>query len=118
MMDLIRESGWGAWFTILIFVAGLAAVFTVGRARKRPGSVAAAFAVAILAAGALGMATGQRSVDRAVHSLPETDLAQKIEWMTIGTREAATNLLLAGAGAMLLVAIGGVMALLAGRRAD
>jgi hypothetical protein len=114
MMTLIHESGFGGWLTLLLFIGGLAAIFTVGRKLGRPGSVAAAFAVAVLASGSLGIGTGQRAVDRYVQN--QTEIGQRVEGLSIGTREAAANLLLSGAGGLLLMAIGGSMALFAMRR--
>ena len=114
MIDIIRECGFAAWLSLLIFVGGLAAVFTVGRKVGRPGSVAAAFAVAVIASGALGIGTGQRLVDRA--AMGQTELAKQVEFLSIGTREASANLLLSGACGLLLMAVGGGMALAGARR--
>ncbi|MBN2360574.1 MAG: hypothetical protein JXR83_14050 [Deltaproteobacteria bacterium] len=114
MIDIIRECGFAAWLSLLIFIGGLAAVFTVGRKVGRPGSVAAAFAVAVVASGALGIGAGQRMVDRAVQQ--QTEIAKQVEYLRIGTREAAANLLLSGACGLLLMAVGGGMALAGARR--
>ncbi len=116
MMDIIHESGWGAWASLLITLLGLVATFTIGRMRGRPGTVAAAFAVAILASGQLGVGTGQRKVDQYVQSLPKEGLAEKVEALSVGTREASANLLLSGGCAMILSIVGGVMALVALRK--
>ena len=35
MIDIIRECGFAAWLSLLLFVGGLAAVFTVGRKVNR-----------------------------------------------------------------------------------
>lgn len=117
MMDIIHESGWGAWASLLITLLGLVATFTIGRMRGRPGTVAAAFAVAILASGQLGVGTGQRKVDWYVQTqVAKEDLAKKIEVLSVGTREASANLLLSGGCAMLVSIVGGVMALVALRK--
>lgn len=114
MLELIHESGVGAWFSLLITIGGLAAVLTVGRRIGRPGSVAAAFAVAVLASGAIGVGTGQRKVDRAV--MDSQDLAQRVEIVSIGTREASANLLFSGMCAQLVMIVGGALALAAARK--
>jgi hypothetical protein len=111
MMTIIHESGWGAWASLIFTFLGIAAVLTVGRSRRRPGTIAAAFAVAVLASGALGVGSGQRRVDPFVQQLPKDDLATKVEILSIGTREASANLLLSGGCAMLLMMIGGALAL-------
>ena len=116
MIGIIHESGWGAWASLLFTLLGIIAVFTIGRMRGRPGTVAAAFAVAILASGQLGVGTGQRKVDQFVQSLPKDNLADKVEALSVGTREASANLLLAGGCALLVSIIGGAMALVALRK--
>jgi hypothetical protein len=122
MFDLIHESGFGAWMTLLFTVAGAAAITTVGRKRRRPGSVAAAWAVVVLASGAIGFSTGQRKVDQGLHAVlheptaaaevapPPVDARRALQIMSIGTREASGNLLLAGGAALVLCLIGGVLA--------
>jgi hypothetical protein len=116
MIDLIHESGWGAWFSLILTLAGIAAVLTVGRRTRRPGSIAAAWAVAILASGAMGVGSGQRAVDAYVHDTPAADLAKRVEAVSVGTREASANLLLSGGCAMIVLAIGGTLALIGTRK--
>jgi len=127
MLELMHEGGMAPWVALLVAVAGLAAVFTVGRKRGRPGSVAACFAVAVLAIGAAGQGTGQRNVDGAVrgqrpamaqerHDFSKDDLATRLEVMSVGTREAAANQVFAGLCATLLMAVGGAAAVATGRR--
>jgi len=133
MFELIHESGFGAWTTLLFTVAGAAAITTVGLRRRRPGSVAAAWAVVVLASGALGFATGQRMVDKGLRHVmeapapaqtaegeaaaapsvhhPGRDPGLALQMMSIGTREASGNLLLAGGCALVLSLLGGVLAL-------
>jgi hypothetical protein len=118
-----------AWLILLLFIAGVAAVTTVGRRSGRPGSTAAAWAVAILAAGSLGYGVGQRRVNAAVnhaaHAAATTEGrpatppdAQQIEkaqervaLLSEGTSEAAANYLLAGISALLVSALGGLLVL-------
>jgi hypothetical protein len=114
MIELVHESGWGAWAVLLLTLLGLAAALTVGRARGRPGSIAAAFAVAVLAAGQLGVSSGQRRVDQ--HVRLEPDLARRVEMLSTGTREASANLLLSGGCAMIVMIVGGALALVATRK--
>ncbi len=111
MLSLIRDSGFGAWPVLLFTMAGLIVTLTVGRKIKRPGSVAATFAVCALAAGAIAFAAGQRAVESYVLRLPEGALPEKIAALATGTREASGGLMLAGFGALLVMALGGVLAL-------
>ncbi len=116
MFQLMHESGYGAWLSLILALAGLAATFTLGRRSGRPGSVAAAFAAAVLASGQLGVGGGQRKVDRAVQSTPESDLDTRVAILSVGTREASANLLFSGACALLVSAVGGAVALGQARR--
>jgi hypothetical protein len=116
MMGIIHESGWAAWLSLVLTLLGLVATFTIGRKRGRPGTVAAAFAVAILASGQLGVGTGQRKVDQYVQNLPKENLADKVEALSVGTREASANLLLSGVCSFWVSVIGGVAALVALRK--
>jgi hypothetical protein len=118
MFQLMYESGYAAWLSLLLAVAGLAATFTVGRRSGRAGSVAAALAAAVLASGQIGVGGGQRKVDRAVQGTPESDLATRVAILSVGTREAAANLLFSGLCAFLVSAAGGALALGQARRRD
>jgi LPXTG-motif cell wall-anchored protein len=118
MIQIFHESGFGGWVVLLFTIAGLAAVTTVGRRWGRPGSVAAAWAVAILAAGSIGFGAGQRSVDRAINSIRQAEAAGQIDagaagrrvaLLSRGTAEAAGNYLLAGGGALGVLLIGGLL---------
>lgn len=109
MWTIIHESGGAAWTTMVFAIIGVVAALTLGRKQGRPGSVAAAFAVMVLASGSLGVGTGQRLVDKAVQA--EQDPVQKLELLSIGTREAAANMLFSGMCATLLMAVGGALAL-------
>lgn len=118
MFQLIHEAGIGAWFVILFIIAGLAAVTTVGRRWGRPGSIAAVWAVVILAAGANGFAAGQRMVDRGINrpnhpAHPDRpnppDPGMRIALLSRGSAEAAANLTLAANGALLVMLVGGAM---------
>src|SRR5687767_7789253 len=115
MLQMFHESGFGGWLVLLFTIAGLAAVTTVGRRWGRPGSVAAAWAAAILAAGAIGYGTGQRSTNRALGFVRPDQNGQPAEisaqrWVSLlsrGTAEAAGNYVLAGNGALLVLLTGG-----------
>lgn len=115
MLELIHESGWGAWPTLLAFVVGLGATITLGRRLGRPGSVAAAWAAAVMALAMLGVSTGQRAVDNYVQTRATT-IEEKVEAVSVGTREASTNLLFGGACGTLLMIVGGVLSLAALRK--
>jgi hypothetical protein len=111
MWTLIHESGFGAWVSLFLTVAGLAAVVTVGRKRARPGGVAASWAVAVLASGAIGFAAGQRMVDKGINSR-DTEAGHRVAMLSRGTRESSANLFLSGFGALGLCAVGGALSLL------
>jgi len=110
MWTIIHESGFGAWVSLFLTVAGLAAVVTVGRKRARPGGVAAAWAVAVLASGAIGFASGQRMVDKGINGISEQN-THRVAMLSRGTREASANLFLSGFGALGLCAVGGALSL-------
>jgi hypothetical protein len=119
MWTLIHESGFGAWVSLFLTVIGLAAIVTVGRKRGRPGSVAATWAVAVLASGAIGFAAGQRMVDRGINEMiPHGDHKEapaperRTAMLSRGTREASANLFLAGFEALGLSAVGGALSLI------
>jgi hypothetical protein len=120
MFQIFQESGFGGWMVLLFTIAGLAAVTTVGRRWGRPGSIAACWAVAVLAAGAIGIGTAQRSVNRAMGGFRrpagEAEVARQppelmVGLLSRGTAEAASNYLLAGQGALLVLLVGGVLVL-------
>ena len=96
-MELILEAGVAGPVSLVLFVVGLVAVV-------RGKDVARGFAVAILATGFVGFGVGERLVTRAAEAAPA--LSTKVAFLTVGTREASANLLLSGAMALLLVAIG------------
>ena len=118
MFQIMHESGYGAFMSLILALAGLAATLTVGRRIGRAGSVAAAFAAAVLASGQLGVGTGQRKVDQAVQATPASDLATRVQFLSVGTREASANLLFSGACAMVVLAVGGALALGQSRRRE
>lgn len=99
-MDIISEAGILAPVAIVIFVIGLVVCV---RTRASAMQVGAPLAVVILAVGALGAAMGQHLVDKAVQSAP--GLEERVLMLSIGTREASANFLIAGVLALLLVAI-------------
>jgi hypothetical protein len=108
MFELVHES----WFSLVVTAAGLAATLTKGRRIERPASVAAAWAVAALAGGMLGMALGQQKVDAAFRRMSELDLATRVKILSVGTREATANLLFGAGCALLLLAVGTALALI------
>jgi hypothetical protein len=95
-MQIFIEAGAFSLVALGLFVAGL-----VARAR---GQATEAWAVAILAAGAVGVALGQRLVARAVEGAD--DVADKVAIVAAGSAEASANLLIAGVCAGLLIVIG------------
>jgi hypothetical protein len=117
MLQIFQESGIGGWIVLIFTIAGLAAVTTVGRRWGRPGSVAAAWAVAILAAGSIGFGFGQRSVNRGMRGVAGDGSGQMnapppermVAMLSRGTAEAAGNYVLAGNGALLVLLVGGLL---------
>jgi hypothetical protein len=108
-MELLREAGIFGPLSVLLFVGGLVVTVTRGRASHATMATAAPFILAILALGQVGQGLGQRLVRDAVEKVP--DLAQKVSFINIGTGEAAANLVVSGACALLLCAIAGVVSL-------
>ena len=117
MLQIFQESGFGGWVVLLFTIAGLAAVTTVGRRWGRPGSVASAWAVAILAAGSIGFGAGQRSVHRGIRPMQQAEVsgesdvraARMVALLSRGTAEAAGNYVLAGSGALVVLLLGGML---------
>lgn len=108
-MELLREAGIFGPAAVLLFIVGLGATLTRGRARGATLATAAPFILGILALGQLGQGIGQRLVRDATDQVP--DLVQKVSFLNIGTGEAAANLVVSGAAALLLAAIAGVVSL-------
>lgn len=93
-MQIFVEAGAFSFVALGLFLGGL-----VARAR---GGAVEHWAIAILAAGALGNGLGQRLVARAAEQAPS--LADKVAILGAGSSEAAANALIAGVlGALLLV---------------
>jgi len=95
-MQIFLEAGVFSLVALAFFVAGL-----VARARGRSVD---GWALGILVAGAVGVGLGQRLVASAVDAA--TDLALKVELLSVGTREVSANLLIAGVFAGVLTVIG------------
>jgi hypothetical protein len=108
MFHLISESGIGGWIVLLFTIVGLAVVLTVGRRSGRPGSMAAIWAAAILAAGAIGYGTGQHATDRGLRN-PDIDPQRRAALLARGSAESASNFILAGNGALLVLLAGGLL---------
>lgn len=100
-MDLFIEAGVFAYVGFALFVIGIVVAL---RAPKRAAKNAGLVAAAIVALGIAGAGMGQRLVDGAVSKEP--DLNKKVEMLSLGTREAAANELLAGMFALALLALG------------
>lgn len=122
MFNLIHEAGFAGWFVILFTIAGLAATTTVGRRWGRPGSIAAVWAVVVVAMGIAGFGAGQRMTNSAFRRMNEAaasagktitaeDASRRVTLLSRGTAEAAANVILAGHGALLILLVGGVLVL-------
>ena len=108
-MHLFHEAGMFSYgVAIVFFVALVVAV----RGRVEPVRAASVASVVMVALGLLGAGAGQRLVDAAVQST--TSLEERVLLLSIGTREAAANLLLSGVLVLLLLAIAGGVALAKG----
>ncbi len=118
MMTLIEQAGWGAYPTLIFTAIGLVVVLTAGRKSGRPGSFAAAWTAVILASGAMGFGSGTISVDKFIEKLPPEKAASAATFVAVGIHESATNFLLAGMGGLLVMAVGGVLALAATRKSS
>jgi len=116
MIEFIQMTGWVGIANLSCLVAGLIITLTVGRKQDRAWSYAAAFAVAVLAFGAIGFGLGQIMVDHVVNTRPpEIEVQKAIMLLSLGTREASGNLLMGGTGAVLLSLAGAVATLLSKR---
>jgi hypothetical protein len=106
-MDYFRDGGWGMWALLIIFC------FSAGLAAARPKALRSGIlskgAVAVVAAGLLGMATGMKAVSAHVGSFPD-----KAEAIGIGLGELANN----GTFSFILFTILGVASLATAPRAD
>jgi len=111
MFEFFSHCGFVGYLALALILAGLAVTATVGRKIKRPGSVAAAFAVAVLACGALGFGLGQHRVDSVVSTIERKDVEKRVMLLSIGTREASGHLILGGVGALVVSVVGGGLAL-------
>ena len=110
MLEFLRECGVFGYLSVALIAVALAVVATKGRKTGRPCSMAAGFAVAILASGALGFAGGVNALGIAVMATPETDLVKRTASLAIGHREAVYNFVVAGGGALLVQLVGGLLA--------
>lgn len=111
IIELVTDCGVFGMVAIVTTAAGAVATLRIGRRVGRPGSVAAGFAAAVLSLGAIGYGLGVFAVERAVNKVAELDAAQRVVLLNMGNREAAGNLIVAGTGALLLLALGGALAL-------
>lgn len=111
-MSLFTEAGIFSLVGLALFVVGLILIV-----RKPAGAhqVVALMAPAIVAVGLMGAGMGQRLVDRYLETI--TDPAEKVVILSMGTREATANHLLAGTMALALVGIGAAVGR-ASRRAE
>lgn len=105
MLEFMREGGWGMWAVLLVAVGS--AVAAVSRRNEGGARTAAAGAIAAVAFGLLGFATGLYNVLRAVGAAPA---AEKTEWLVVGLGEAIHNVALSGIAALLLVGVAAAVA--------
>lgn len=96
-MQLIQEAGVVGIFVVAVFVAGLAARLSGKSTSTTP------WALSLLALGQIGQSMAQHTVADAIQHVKSGDEALIV---AIGSAEASSNLLLAGACALLLVVIG------------
>jgi len=101
MLELFQEAGFAAWLCTGLFIAGVA-MLAIKRANVTP------YAVAIVAAGVMGQGLGMRLVSKAAEGAPS--LAEKVTYLSLGSKEAAANLIIGGVLALILLAVAGVAA--------
>lgn len=118
MWNLLEQAGVVAYPTLALFVAGLAVTVTKGRKSGRPGAYAAAWTVAVLASAQVGFAAGLVATESAVQKLPAAELAKHVDFLGMGVRESGQNLLLGGLCGLVLMAVGGVLAVMSGKSAQ
>ncbi len=99
-MNLFLEAGLFAWGAFAVFLIGLVVLV---RSKKNAVLNAVVLAVSILALGEVGAGVGQRLVATAVQNIASLD--EKVLVLSMGTKEAAANHLVAGTLAFVLVAI-------------
>ena len=113
MMTYIQHGGFVAYITLALIAAGIVTSIVMGLRGRRAWLHAAAFAVAILACGAVGFGLGQIMVNKAVQArLTKNQPAKATELMALGTQEASANLVVGGLGALLVTMTGAGTALL------
>jgi Mn2+/Fe2+ NRAMP family transporter len=105
-MDMFTEAGIGAYVSLTLFIVALVRSAKSG-ARLEP------WATAIVATGALGAGLGQRLVARAAELAPT--LPEKVTILSIGTREATANLVVAAMFALVLLIVMAVSAAMKAR---
>ncbi len=117
MIDILREAGYNGPLIVLLTLGGVAACVAAARGGKRAGSVAMAFALVILACSTLAQALGQHLVNQAIAArVMQLDSRQLVELVSVGTMEASRNLLVGGAGALVVLAAGAAMSMVSARR--
>jgi len=118
MFEIIHEAGYNGPLSILLTVAGVVTCVVAARKERSAGMCAMAFALVILALSVLSQALGQHLVNQAIAArMMELDSRALVELVSIGTMEASRNLLLGGAGALVVLASGGGLSLLSRRTA-
>ena len=96
-MQLVSEAGIFGIVIAVVFTAALAARVT-GRSTS-----STSWALSLLSLGAIGQSVAQRAVRDAVLALGDADVGAIVAQ---GSAEASANLLLAGAAALVIVAVG------------
>src|SRR5437879_491119 len=105
-MNVVLEAGPLAMLCIVVTLIGLGVTAVFGRKTGRATATGASFAAAAVGGGLIGMGAGQRAVAAAV----EQAAADKaLALLSVGTREASANLLIAGACALVLVIAGAIL---------
>lgn len=102
-MNVVMEAGPLALLCIVLTLVGLAVTVVFGRRSGKAGATSASFAAAAASVGLIGAALGQRAVAAAVERAASD---QAVATLSLGTREASANLLVAGVCALLLVITG------------
>jgi hypothetical protein len=107
MLVAIHEAGWVCWFAVAAMVTGLVLVLSVGRKAGRTSSVASSWSTVIVGVALLNAGAGQHKVDDRVQRQPNP--ADQVAMLSLGSREASSNLFVGGTCALFLMIVGGLV---------
>ena len=109
MLAAISEAGWVSWFVVAAMAVGSILVVSVGRRTGRVGSVASRWSAVVVAIALQNASVGQHKVDAKLQL--ESDPARQVVMLSVGTREASSNLFVGGACTLVLISLAGLTTL-------